>query len=160
MNPYVQASLEPQLDELRRQTEQLSRRTEQGDSLALVAYGGSRQALSAELTRSMLANMANVGAGRYSQAYQQARQQFNTEEQMAQQAQNLADQFGLQALANQVRAGQIRRGIEQEGITADRLQFEEKLGLSVQTGAVHAVSPAGASGAAQSYSYAQPSQLS
>lgn len=160
MNPYVQASLDPQLDELRRQTER-SRVEQAGRLTRAGAYGGSRQALAdAELTRSMLANMANVTGQGYNQAYQQARQQFNTEEQMAQQAQNLANQFGLQALANQVQAGQIERGIEQEGITADRLQFEEERDFPYKQVQYMQSLLQGLPVAAQSYSYAQPSQLS
>ena len=160
INPYVQASLEPQLDELRRQTER-SRVEQAGRLTRAGAYGGSRQALAdAELTRSMLANMANVTGQGYNQAYQQARQQFNTEEQMAQQAQNLANQFGLQGLANQVQAGQIERGIEQEGITADRLQFEEERDFPYKQVQYMQSLLQGLPVAAQSYSYAQPSQLS
>ena len=160
MNPYVQASLEPQLDELRRQTER-SRVEQAGRLTRAGAYGGSRQALAdAELTRSMLANMANVTGQGYNQAYQQARQQFNTEEQMAQQAQNLSNQFGLQALANQVQAGQIERGIEQEGITADRLQFEEERDFPYKQVQYMQSLLQGLPVAAQSYTYAQPSQLS
>lgn len=160
INPYVQASLEPQLDELRRQTER-SRVEQAGRLTRAGAYGGSRQALAdAELTRSMLANMANVTGQGYNQAYQQARQQFNTEEQMAQQAQNLANQFGLQALANQVQAGQIERGIEQEGITADRLQFEEERDFPYKQVQYMQSLLQGLPVAAQSYSYAKPSELS
>lgn len=160
MNPYVQASLEPQLDELRRQTER-SRVEQAGRLTRAGAYGGSRQALAdAELTRSMLANMANITGQGYNQAYQQGRQQFNTEEQMAQQAQNLSNQFGLQALANQVQAGQIERGIEQEGITADRLQFEEERDFPYKQVQYMQSLLQGLPVAAQSYSYAQPSQLS
>jgi hypothetical protein len=160
MNPYLQASLDPQLDELRRQTER-SRVEQAGRLTRAGAYGGSRQALAdAELTRSMLANMANVTGQGYNQAYQQARQQFNTEEQMAQQAQNLSNQFGLQALANQVQAGQIERGIEQEGITADRLQFEEERDFPYKQVQYMQSLLQGLPVAAQSYTYAQPSQLS
>ena len=63
----------------------------------------------------MLSNMANVTDQGYNQAYQQAAQQFNVEQQQGQQAQEFANQFGLQALANQVQAGQLQRNIEQEG---------------------------------------------
>ena len=160
MNPYLQASLDPQLDELRRQTER-SRVDQAGRLTRAGAYGGSRQALAdAELTRSMLANMANVTGQGYNQAYQQARQQFNTEEQMAQQAQNLANQYGLQALANQMQAGQIERGIEQEGITADRMQFEEERDFPYKQVQYMQSLLQGLPVAAQSYTYAQPSQLS
>jgi hypothetical protein len=160
MNPYIQAALQPQLDELRRQTEK-SRVEQAGRLTRAGAYGGSRQALAdTELTRAMLSNMANVTGQGYNQAFQQAQQQFNTEQQQAQQAQNLANQFGLQALANQVQAGQLQRGIEQEGITADRLQFEEERDFPYKQVQYMQSLLQGLPIAAQSYSYAQPSALS
>jgi hypothetical protein len=160
MNPYIQAALQPQLDEMRRQTEK-SRVEQAGRLTRAGAFGGSRQALAdAELTRAMLSNMANVTGQGYSQAFQQAQQQFNTEQQQGQQAQNLANQFGLQALANQVQAGQLQRGIEQEGITADRLQFEEERDFPYKQVQYMQSLLQGLPIAAQSYSYAAPSALS
>jgi hypothetical protein len=160
MNPYIQSALQPQLDELRRQTEK-SRVEQAGRLTRAGAYGGSRQALAdAELTRGMLANMANVTGQGYNTAFQQAQQQFNTEQQQAQQSQNLANQYGLQALANQIQAGQLQRGIEQEGITADRLQFEEERDFPYKQVQYQQSLLQGLPIAAQSYSYAQPSALS
>ena len=160
MNPYVNAALQPQLDELRRQTE-ISRAKQAGQLTRAGAYGGSRQALAdAELNRAMLANMAQATGTGYAQAFQQAQQQFNTEQQAAQNAQNLANQYGLQALANQVQAGQLQRGIESEGITADRLQFEEERDFPYKQVQYMQSLLQGLPIAAQSYSYAQPSALS
>lgn len=160
MNPYVNAALQPQLDELRRQTE-ISRAKQAGQLTRAGAYGGSRQALAdAELNRAMLANMAQATGTGYAQAFQQAQQQFNTEQQAAQNAQNLANQYGLQALANQVQAGQLQRAIESEGITADRLQFEEERDFPYKQVQYMQSLLQGLPIAAQSYSYAQPSALS
>jgi len=160
MNPYINAALQPQLDELRRQTE-ISRAKQAGQLTRAGAYGGSRQALAdAELNRAMLANMAQATGTGYAQAFQQAQQQFNTEQQAAQNAQNLANQYGLQALANQVQAGQLQRGIESEGITADRLQFEEERDFPYKQVQYMQSLLQGLPIAAQSYSYAQPSALS
>jgi len=160
MNPYVNAALQPQLDELRRQSE-ISRVQQAGRLTQAGAYGGSRQALAdVELSRAMLANMANVTGQGYNQAYQQAQGQFNTEQQQGQQSQNFANQFGLQALANQIQAGQIERNIEQEGITADRLQFEEERDFPYKQVQYQQSLLQGLPIAAQSYNYAQPSALS
>lgn len=160
MNPYVNAALQPQLDELRRQTE-ITRAKQAGQLTRAGAYGGSRQALAdAELNRAMLANMAQATGTGYAQAFQQAQQQFNTEQQAAQNAQNLANQYGLQALANQVQAGQLQRSIESEGITADRLQFEEERDFPYKQVQYMQSLLQGLPIAAQSYSYAQPSALS
>ena len=160
MNPYVNAALQPQLDELRRQSE-ISRVQQAGRLTQAGAYGGSRQALAdVELSRGMLANMANVTGQGYNQAYQQAQSQFNTEQQQGQQSQNFANQFGLQALANQIQAGQLERNIEQEGITADRLQFEEERDFPYKQVQYQQSLLQGLPIAAQSYNYAQPSALS
>ena len=160
MNPYVNAALQPQLDELRRQSE-MSRVQQAGRLTQAGAYGGSRQALAdVELSRGMLANMANVTGQGYNQAYQQAQSQFNTEQQQGQQSQNFANQFGLQALANQIQAGQLERNIEQEGITADRLQFEEERDFPYKQVQYQQSLLQGLPIAAQSYNYAQPSALS
>ena len=160
MNPYVNAALQPQLDELRRQSE-ISRVQQAGRLTQAGAYGGSRQALAdVELSRAMLANMANVTGQGYNQAYQQAQGQFNTEQQQGQQSQNFANQFGLQALANQIQAGQLERNIEQEGITADRLQFEEERDFPYKQVQYQQSLLQGLPIAAQSYNYAQPSALS
>ena len=160
MNPYINAALQPQLDELRRQTEK-SRVEQAGRLTQAGAYGGSRQALAdVELTRAMLANMANVTGQGYNQAFQQAQGQFNTEQQQRQQSQNLANQFGLQALANQIQAGQLQRNIEQEGITADRLQFEEERDFPYKQVQYQQSLLQDLPIAAQSYQYAQPSALS
>mgnify|MGYP003631493106 FL=1 len=160
MNPYVNAALQPQLDELRRQSE-MSRVQQAGRLTQAGAYGGSRQALAdVELSRAMLANMANVTGQGYNQAYQQAQGQFNTEQQQGQQSQNFANQFGLQALANQIQAGQLERNIEQEGITADRLQFEEERDFPYKQVQYQQSLLQGLPIAAQSYNYAQPSALS
>jgi hypothetical protein len=160
MNPYTNAALQPQLDELRRQTEK-SRVEQAGRLTQAGAYGGSRQALAdSELNRAMLSNMANVTGQGYNQAFQQARGQFNAEQQQGQQSQNFANQFGLQALANQIEAGQLQRNIEQEGITADRLQFEEERDFPYKQVQYQQSLLQGLPIAAQAYSYAQPSALS
>jgi hypothetical protein len=160
MNPYVNAALQPQLDELRRQTEK-SRVEQAGRLTQAGAYGGSRQALAdSELNRAMLSNMANVTGKGYNQAFQQARGQFNAEQQQGQQSQNFANQFGLQALANQIEAGQLQRNIEQEGITADRLQFEEERDFPYKQVQYQQSLLQDLPIAAQAYSYAQPSALS
>lgn len=112
MNPYLQSVLEPQLAELRRQ----SQMTQMGNAAKMVgagAFGGSRQALlDAETQRNLMQEMnKTVGQG-YANAYDKAMQQFNTEQG---QAKTLADMMAG--------AGATQRGIEQEGITADYNEF-------------------------------------
>jgi len=83
MNPYLQASLNPQLAEIQRQydvtgTQQQSGATKSG------AFGGSREALmAAENQRNAgLAKNQVIGQG-YNQAFQQAQQQMNAANQAA-----------------------------------------------------------------------------
>lgn len=112
MNPYLQSVLQPQLEELRRQSQinaqpGLAKLTQAG------GFGGGRQAImESENNRNLLqAQNQAIGTG-YSNAYDKAMQQFNTEQG---QAKTLADLMG--------QAGGQQRGIEQEGITADYNEF-------------------------------------
>lgn len=126
MNPYLQASLDPQLAELRRQAQianvaDASKLTGQG------GFGGGRQAvLMGEQNRNLLdKSQALIGQG-YNTAYNNAVNQFDTERK-AQDASNQASaQFGLNTLNALGTAGATQQGIEQAGLTADKAQFEEQ----------------------------------
>jgi len=123
MNPYLQASLRPQVDELRRQAE-LSRIANARRLTDAGAYGGSRQAImESELDRNLLRGIADVQATGYGDAYDRARTQFNTEEAARRAAQTEADRYGFDVLAAQQAAGATQRGITGEGIAADYKQF-------------------------------------
>jgi hypothetical protein len=160
MNPYLQQVLDPQLDELRRQAE-ISRTQQAGKLTRAGAFGGSRQQLAeSELTRNLLDKMAGVTGKTYADAFNRAQDQFNIEQKMGQQAQNLANQYGLEALAAQQRGGDIQRGIEQEGIFADRLQFEEERDFPYKQVQYMQSLLQGLPLEAQQISYAQPSTAS
>jgi hypothetical protein len=112
MNPYLQGVLQPQLEEMRRQSQinlqpGLAKMTQAG------GYGGGRQAImESEANRNLLQEQnKTIGQG-YANAYDKAMGQFNTEQG---QAKTLADLMG--------QAGTAQRGIEQEGITADYNEF-------------------------------------
>lgn len=71
MNPYLQASLDPQLAEARRQAE-ISRVQDAGRLTQAGAYGGSRQALmEAEGSRNLGQNLAAITGQGYADAYRQ-----------------------------------------------------------------------------------------
>lgn len=160
MNPYLQQVLDPQLDELRRQAE-ISRTQQAGKLTRAGAFGGSRQQLAeSELTRNLLDKMAGVTGKTYADAFNRAQDQFNIEQKMGQQAQTLANQYGLEALAAQTRAGDIQRNIEQEGILADRLQFEEERDFPYKQVQYMQSLLQGLPLEAQQISYAQPSTVS
>jgi hypothetical protein len=112
MNPYLQSVLQPQLEELRRQS-QINMQPGMAKMTQAGGYGGGRQAImESEANRNLLqAQNQAIGTG-YSNAYDKAMGQFNTEQG---QAKTLADLMGT--------AGAQQRGIEQEGITADYNEF-------------------------------------
>jgi hypothetical protein len=126
MNPYIKQALDPQIAEAKRQA-QMQQMADMAKMTKAGAYGGSRQALlQAENNRNLLANLAGITGKGYSDAYSQAMQQFNTEQGRQQAAQDAANTYGLAALQKQADLGAQQRMIEQEGITADKLQFEEE----------------------------------
>ena len=112
MNPYLQAVLAPQLEELRRQAA-MTQAQQAGKAAQAGAFGGTRYGLmEAEGARNLMQEMnKTIGTG-YANAYDKAMQQFNVEQG---QAKTLADMMAS--------AGAQQRGIEQEGITADYNEF-------------------------------------
>ena len=151
MNPYLQASLNPQLEEARRQS-QITAQQNAAKMTGAGAFGGSRQAiLDAENQRNLGTTLANITGTGYSNAYDKAVAQFN-----ADQARIMADNqfgatYGLQGLqtgiqgaqaqgqlgnilntANlgninaQLAGGNVERGITAEGIGADLAEFEKQ----------------------------------
>ena len=112
MNPYLQASLQPQLDALTYQSQQdqqklLGNLTSQG------AFGGSRQAVAQGVSEgNLLAQQAGLIGSGYNTAYNNAQNQFNTE-----QGQN-------QNLANTLASiGGQQQALNQAGVTADYNEF-------------------------------------
>jgi hypothetical protein len=112
MNPYLQSVLQPQLEELRRQS-QINMQPGMAKMTQAGGYGGGRQAImESEANRNLLQEQnKTIGQG-YASAYDKAMGQFNTEQG---QAKTLADILS--------QAGGQQRGIEQEGITADYNEF-------------------------------------
>jgi hypothetical protein len=160
MNPYLMASLQPQIDEARRQA-QIQRVQDAGRLTQAGAFGGSRQAImESELNRNLLTNLAGITGTGYASAYDRAMQQFNTEQGREMEAQTAANTYGLAALTKQAELGGIQRGIEQSGIEADRLQFEEERDFPYKQVQYMQSLLQGLPVAAQSYSYMQPSELS
>ena len=150
MNPFLKGALEPQLEEARRQS-QITQAQNAGKMTQAGAFGGGRQAiLDAETQRSLGANLANITGQGYSTAYDKAMAQFNADQARKAQENQFGATYGLQGLqtglqaaqaqgglgatqastglanlSQQLAAGQQQRGIESEGIAADKAQFEE-----------------------------------
>jgi len=155
MNPYLSAALQPQIDEARRQS-QITQQQNAAKMTQAGAFGGSRGAImDAETQRSLGANLANITGTGYNTAYDKAMAQFNADQarKMAEaqygatqgmtSAQNTAQygdaaqrateasrqysaDFGLKSLNDLMAAGATQRGIESEGIAADKAQFEQQ----------------------------------
>jgi hypothetical protein len=115
MNPYLQAALEPQYEQARRQAD-IAQQALQSRYAKAGAYGGSRQGVAeAELQRGLLDRLAGITGTGYQQAYDRAADLFGQER-----------QYGLEALRAQQVGGAQQRAIEQQGIGADIAQFQEE----------------------------------
>jgi len=126
MSPFMNAALEPQMAEAQRQAE-IQRVQNAGRLGKAGAFGGSRQAImESEGQRNLLRNLADIYGTGMQTAYTQGMGQFNTEQDRAQQAQDLTNRYGLSALAAQQLGGGLQRDIEGQGIAADYAQFKEE----------------------------------
>jgi hypothetical protein len=160
MNPYLMASLNPQLDEARRQAE-IQRVQDAGRLTKAGAYGGSRQAImESEANRNLLQNMSAITGEGYRTAYDTAMGQFNTEQDREMAAQEAANTYGLSALRDIADMGATQRDITSEGIAADKAQFEEERVYPYKQVQYMQSLLQDLPISAQSYSYMQPSQLS
>lgn len=158
MNPYLMAGLQPQLDEIRRQA---GITAAQNANKFAGAYGGSAQALfDAEANRNMAQNLSGITGQGYSDAFDKAMGQFNTEQGREMEAQTAANQYTRNLIGDIAAAGAEQRAIESEGITADRLQFEEERDFPYKQVQYMQSLLQGLPIGAQSYSYAEPSMLS
>lgn len=116
MNPYIQTALNPQLDLLRRQSDislqnDLSKYTQAG------AFGGSRSAIAQGLNRENLGQqMERVTGQGYKDAFDQARQQFNTQQQ-----QNIANTNAQATL------GATQQQLNQQPLDFGYQQFQESM---------------------------------
>jgi hypothetical protein len=133
MNPYISASLDPQLKELQRQAK-ISSMADTDKLSQAGAYGGSRQAiLQGEQNRNLLDKSQSLISSGYKDAYDKAMSQFNTEQTRGMEAQKAGEEsrqygaeYGTKSIQNLADLGATQRGITGEGITADKTQFEEQ----------------------------------
>lgn len=130
MNPYLSQVLNPQLAEMQRQSSinlqpQLAKLTAAG------GYGGSREALlRGEEQRNLLDKTAQATGQAYGNAFTQAMNQYNAEQQRKVNEAQFGSEFGLRGLAAQqgvydqmAKLGGTQRDITQQGITADLNEF-------------------------------------
>lgn len=159
MNPYLSAALNPQMEEMRRQS-QLNLQPNMAKLTQAGGYGGSRQALmNSEANRNLLQEQNKTLGQGYQTAFDKAMGQFNTEQNRGLEAQSATNAYGLQALSKQAELGGQQRDIEQQGITADRAQFEEEKQDPYKKLTFQQSLLQGLPVQAQSNNYAQPSLL-
>jgi hypothetical protein len=133
MNPYINASLDPQLKELQRQS-QISNMADAAKLTGAGAFGGSRQAiLQGEQNRNLLDKSQDLIGQGYNTAYTNAMAQFNTEQNKGLEAQTASEKsrqygadYGMKSVKDLADLGATQRGITGEGIAADKTQFEEE----------------------------------
>ena len=160
MNPYLQASLDPQIAEARRQAE-ITRISNAGRLSQAGAFGGSRQAImESEGQRNLGTNLANITGQGYKSAYDQAMAQFNVEQGRQKEAQQMANQYGMDVLGAQAGAGAVERGITSEDIAARQAQFEAERDDPFKKVQYQQSLLQGMPLATTAYSYQQPSALS
>jgi hypothetical protein len=160
INPYLQAALDPQLREARRQAD-ISRVQDAARLTKAGAFGGSRQAIMESEGRRNLGQLqSDITAKGYADAFEKARSQFNEEERRRIAAEQADRAYGLSALEAQERAGTRQRDIEQEGITADYLQFEKERKYPYEQLAFQQSLLSGLPIAARQESYIEPSGYS
>jgi hypothetical protein len=124
MNPYLQASLDPQLKELKRQSD-IARLDDAGRLTRAGAFGGSRQAImESEGRRNLLDKQSDVLGQGYKTAYDLGASQFGKEREAEEASRQFSANFGAKSVQNLADLGATQRGITSEGITADREQFE------------------------------------
>ena len=157
MNPYLMASLNPQIDEARRQNE-IDRVANAGRMTQAGAFGGSRQALmDIEGQRNLQSNIADITGKGYASAYDRAQQQFNTQQDRNMKAQNQANEYGFDVFGVQEAAGGSRRDIESQGMGADYAQFREERDYPYKQVQYMQSLLQGLPLEAQSFAYSQPS---
>ena len=159
MNPYLQASLDPQIAEARRQSD-ITRLGYTGKLTQAGAYGGSRQAImDSETNRNLGTNLAGIVGTGYNTAFDKAQNQFNTEQNFGLQSQNANNAYGLSALTKQADLGATQRGIEGEGIAADQAAFNQERDFPYKQVQYQQSLLQGMPLATQSYNYQQPSTV-
>ena len=159
MNPYLSAAMNPVLEEQRRQAE-IGRVNEAARYTKAGAYGGGRQAIAdTENTRNLGTLQNKTLTEGYRTAYDKAMDQFNREQGLGLQSQDLTNKYGLAAIEEQSKLGGTQRGIMSEGIAADKAQFEEERADPFKKVQFQQSLLQGLPTAAQSYTPAQTSAL-
>jgi len=124
MNPYIQASLDPQLKELKRQSD-IARLDDASRLTKAGAFGGSRQAImESEGRRNLLDKQQDLIGQGYRTAFDTGASRFAADQAAQERSRQFGADFGLQSVRGLADLGTVQRGITSEGLAADRAQFE------------------------------------
>ena len=124
MNPYLQASLNPQLTELKRQSD-IARLDDAARLTRAGAFGGSRQAImESEARRNLLDKQAKLLGEGYKSAFDTGAARYAADQAAQEKSRQFSADFGLQSVKNLADLGATQRGITAEGLAADKAQFE------------------------------------
>jgi len=116
--------------------------------------------MDSEGDRNLLQNLSSITGAGYLDAYNNAQNQFNTEQSQGLTAQTANNQYGLSALDKLADLGAVERGIDAEGIAADKAQFEFEQAFPYKQLQFQQSLLQGLPLKSQDYTYAEPSKLS
>jgi hypothetical protein len=133
MNPFLTASLSPQLAEQQRAAD-IARLSDNARLAQAGAFGGGRQAvMESEGRRNLLDKQTQLIGKGYETAYDKAMGQFNADQTRRMDADKAGEAsrqysatYGRDTLNDLAKMGATQRDIEQEGITADQKEWEKQ----------------------------------
>jgi len=119
MNPYLQQSLNPQLDEMRRQS-QINQQTNNANAIKSGSFGGGAgDIMNRAAQRDLSSGLANLTGQGYNTAYTNAMGQFNADQARALQAQQASEQSKQFGASQGMTAAQM---MAQYGMSAQQAQ--------------------------------------
>jgi hypothetical protein len=133
MNPFLNASLNPQMKELRRQAQINNMGSLAKAGRAGAMSGDSRNLMESENIRNLLSKQSDVLGTGYATAYDKAMGQFNTEQTQGMDAQKASEasrvysaDYSKGILSDMAALGKTQRDIDAEGIAADKAEFDKQ----------------------------------
>lgn len=126
MDPFLMASLQPQIDEASRRAKIQDLANKAAATRAGGLGGAGAALMAAESQRNLQTLLGDITGKGYRSAYELAMGQFNKEQDRALAANKATQDYGLAALQKQADLGATERAIESEGVAADIKQFKEE----------------------------------
>jgi hypothetical protein len=132
MNPFLQASLNPQIDEARRQS-QIDQQLNNASAIKSGSFGGgARDIMNRASQRDLGSKLSGIVGTGYKDAYNNAQTQFNAEQNRGLDTQRETEKsrqygadYGRSSIKDLADLGATQRTITGEGIAADKKAFEE-----------------------------------